>query len=62
MFEQFKLMTITQKKIFVLASVLAISLTALTGMSQVQIFAEETDDKQYTTANDIAIHTVFFFP
>ena len=51
---------ITMQKI-VLTSVLAISLVTLFGMIQQQIFAEETDEKQYTKANDIAIHTVFSF-
>ena len=55
-----KLMITMQKKI-ILSSVLAISLVTLFGMVQPQIFAEETDEKQYTKANDIAIHTVFSF-
>ncbi len=53
-------MTTIQKKL-ILASVLTISLVTLVGMSQPQIFAEETNEKQYTKANDIAIHTVFSF-
>jgi len=52
---------ITIQKKIILASVLAISLVTLSGMVQPQIFAEETDEKQYTKANDIAIHTVFSF-
>ncbi len=55
-----KLMVRMQKKI-ILASVLTISLVTLFGMTQPQIFAEETDEKQYTKANDVAIHTVFSF-
>ena len=55
-----KLMITIQKKL-ILASVLAISLVTLFGMAQPQIFAEETDEKQYTKANNIAIHAVFGF-
>jgi len=55
-----KLMITMQKKI-ILASVLTISLVTLFGMTQPQIFAEVTDEKQYTKANDVAIHTVFAF-
>jgi len=55
-----KLMTTIQKKI-IFASVLAISLVTLSGVTQPQIFAEEDDKKQYTKANDVAIHTVFEF-
>ena len=55
-----KLMITIQKKL-TLVSVLAISLVALVGMAQPQSFAEETEEKQYTKANDIAIHTVFEF-
>ena len=53
-------MTTIQKKL-ILASVLTISLATLFGMVQPQIFAEETEEKQYTKANDVAIHTVFGF-
>ena len=52
---------ITMQKKIILASVLTISLVTLFGMAQPQIFAEETDEKQYTKANDVAIHTVFAF-
>jgi hypothetical protein len=45
----------------ILASVLIASVVTLSGMVQPQIFAEETDEKQYTKANDITIHTVFSF-
>jgi hypothetical protein len=55
-----KLMTTIQKKI-ILASVLIVSLVGLSGIVQPQIFAEETEEKQYTKANDVAIHTVFGF-
>ncbi len=55
-----KLMITIQKKI-VFALVLTISLVTLSGIAQPQIFAEETDEKQYTKANDVAIHTVFGF-
>jgi len=55
-----KLMITIQKKI-VLALVLTISLVTLSGIAQPEIFAEETDEKQYTKANDVAIHTVFSF-
>jgi len=55
-----KLMTTIQKKL-ILASVLTISLVTLVGMVQPEIFAEETEEKQYTKANDVAIHTVFSF-
>lgn len=55
-----KLMITIQKKI-VLASVLIVSLVTLSGIAQPQIFAEETEEKQYTKANDVAIHTVFGF-
>ena len=44
----------------ILASVLVISLVTLS-IAQPQIFAEETDEKQYTKANDVTIHTVFDF-
>ena len=54
------MMTMIQKKIL-LTSVLAISIVTLAGISQQQIFAEETDEKQYTHANDVTIHTVFSF-
>ncbi len=55
------LMTTIQKKT-IFASVLAISLVTLSGMvQQPQIFAEETDEKQYIKANDVAIHAVFGF-
>jgi hypothetical protein len=55
-----KLMTTIQKKL-ILGFVLTISLVTLVGMAQPQIFAEETEEKQYTKANDVAIHTVFEF-
>jgi len=55
-----KSMTMIHKKI-VLASVLIVSLVGLSGIAQPQIFAEETEEKQYTKANDVAIHTVFEF-
>jgi len=55
-----KLMTSTQKKL-ILTSVLIVSLVTLSGITQPQIFAEETEEKQYTKANDVAIHTVFEF-
>jgi len=55
-----KLMTRIQKKL-ILASVLIVSLVTLSVMAQPQIFAEETDEQQYTKANDVAIHTVFAF-
>ncbi len=55
-----KLMTTIQKKL-ILASVLIVSLVTLSGIAQPQIFAEETEEKQYTKANDVAIHTVFEF-
>jgi hypothetical protein len=55
-----KVMTTTQKKL-ILASVLMVSLVALVEMTQPQIFAEETEEKQYTKANNVAIHTVFEF-
>lgn len=53
-------MTTIQKKL-ILASVLIVSLVGLSGIVQPQIFAEETEEKQYTKANDVAIHTVFEF-
>jgi len=53
------MITIQQK--ILLASILMISLVTLSGIVQQQIFAEETDEKQYTRANDVAIHTVFGF-
>ncbi|MBA4717731.1 MAG: hypothetical protein HRO68_00905 [Nitrosopumilus sp.] len=53
-------MTTMQKKL-ILVSVLIVSLVTLSGIAQPQIFAEETEKKQYTKANDIAIHTVFDF-
>jgi len=52
---------ITIQKKIVFALVLTISLVTLSGIAQPQIFAEETDEKQYTKANDVAIHTVFGF-
>jgi len=55
-----KLMTTIQKKL-ILASVLIVSLVTLSVLVQPQIFAEETEEKQYTKANDVAIHTVFSF-
>ena len=53
-------MTTIQKKL-ILGFVLTISLVPLVGMAQPQIFAEETEEKQYTEANNVAIHTVFEF-
>ena len=53
-------MTSTQKKL-IFASVLIVSLVGFSGIAQPQIFAEETDEKQYTKANNVAIHTVFEF-
>ena len=54
-------MIMTKKK-FVLASLLTVSLVALLGVTQQQqISAEETDEKQYTRANDVTIHTEFTF-
>ena len=53
-------MTMIQKKL-IFASILIVSLVTLSGIVQPQIFAEETDEKQYTKANDVAIHTVFSF-
>lgn len=55
-----KNMITTQNKI-IFASVLAVSLTVLSVMVQPQIFAEKTEEKQYTKTNNIAIHTVFTF-
>ncbi len=47
------------KKI-ILGSIIITSLAILIGTTQVnQIVAEESDEKKYTNANDIAIHTVF---
>ena len=55
-----KLMTTIQKKlIFTLA--LALSVTTLSVLGQSQIFAQETDEKQFTKASNIDIHTVFSF-
>ncbi len=49
------------KKI-ILGSIIIASLAILVGITQVnQIVAEELDEKKYTSANDIAIHTVFAF-
>ena len=53
-------MTTMQKKV-IFASVLAFSLATLSGILQPQIFAEETDEKQYTKANNVEIHTAFNF-
>ena len=53
-------MTTIQKKI-IFAFVLTVSLVGLSGITQPQIFAEETEKKQYIQANNIAIHTVFEF-
>jgi len=53
------MITIQEKIVFAL--VLTISLVTLSGIAQPQIFAEETEEKQYTKANDVAIHTVFGF-
>lgn len=52
-------MTIQKKIIF--ASVFAVSLAVLSVMVQPQIFAEETEESQYTKANNVAVHTVFTF-
>ncbi|QMU53438.1 MAG: hypothetical protein GKS07_08030 [Nitrosopumilus sp.] len=49
------------KKKFILASLLGVSLVALFGVAQQQISADEDDERQYPTANDIEIHTVFSF-
>lgn len=54
------MMNTIQKKI-VLTSILVVSLASLFGIVQPQIFADETDEKQYTNANDVTIHTVFTF-
>lgn len=52
--------TVTKK--IILASIIIASLAILVGTTQVnQIVAEESDDKKYTKANDVAIHTVFTF-
>lgn len=49
------------KKI-ILGSIIITSLAILVGITQVnQIVAEESDEKKYTNANDVAIHTVFAF-
>ena len=53
-------MTMTKKK-FVLASLLTVSLVAMLGVTQQQISAEETDEKQYVRGNDVTIHTAFTF-
>jgi len=54
-------MTTTKKK-FIFASLLAVSMIAMLGIiTQQQISAEETDEKQYARANDVAIHTEFTF-
>ncbi len=46
----------------ILASFMIVSLALLISMAQgTQILAEEVDEKKYTTANDVAIHTVFTF-
>jgi len=50
------MMTIIQKK-WILPVVLIVSLVTISGI----IFAEETNEKQYTKANDVAIRTVFEF-
>jgi hypothetical protein len=51
----------TIKKKFILASLLTVSMVALFGISQQQISAEETDEKQYVRGNDVEIYTVFSF-
>jgi hypothetical protein len=53
-------MTTTKKK-FIFASLLTVSLVALLGVTQQQISAEETDEKQYVRGNDVTIHTEFTF-
>ncbi|QMU55133.1 MAG: hypothetical protein GKS07_09740 [Nitrosopumilus sp.] len=53
-------MTTTKKK-FILASLLAISMVAMFGITQQQISAEETNEKQYVRGNDVEIYTVFSF-
>ncbi|MBN4046203.1 hypothetical protein JYT57_00835 [Nitrosarchaeum koreense] len=49
-----------QKKL-IISSALIVLLATFFGMTQPQIFADETDEKQYIKANDIAIRTVFGF-
>ncbi len=51
----------TKTKSFLLASLLTVSLVAMFGITQQQISAEETDEKQYVRGNDVEIHTVFSF-
>ena len=53
-------MTMTKKN-FVFASLLTVSLVALLGVTQQQISAEETDEKQYVRGNDVTIHAEFEF-
>ena len=52
----------TTKKSFAIASLLAVSVAAMFGIaSQQQISAEETEEKQYVTGNDVKIYTEFTF-
>ena len=51
----------TIKKKFILASLLTVSLVTLFGVTQQQISAEETDEKQYVRGNDVTIRTEFTF-
>jgi hypothetical protein len=44
-----------------LASILVVSLATMFGITQQQISAEETDEKQYVRGNDVEIYTVFNF-
>ncbi len=58
--DKIKLIKTIQKKL-ILSSTLTILLVTLFGMTQPHIFADETDEKQYTKANDITIYTIFGF-
>lgn len=52
----------TTKKSFAIASLLAVSVAAMLGIaSQQQISAEESDERQYVTGNDVKIYTEFTF-
>jgi hypothetical protein len=52
----------TTKKSFAIASLLAVSVAAMFGIvSQQQISAEESDERQYATGNDVKIYTEFIF-
>ena len=51
----------TKKKQLFFALVLTVSVVTLLGISQQQISAEETDEKQYVRGNDVEIYTVFSF-